>query len=701
MSAGEGCFMLNWADPTSYIHGLTTQQRRVLSKLDVETVGDLLSILPRRYDDYSQLVPIAEIPIGESVTIRARVKQLKKLPTFRKRIVMIRGLLEDDSGTIAITWFNQPWMLEQVKIGDEIYVSGTVRLHPKYGRSFTSPIWESANQETVAAGNIAPVYPLIGQVTQKTLRKIMKAVLDEFDEAPDIVPDSVLRNAKQPNLVTAIRYAHKPETQEQAKLGRQRFAFDEVFYYQLALRLARNKADQGGAPEVSFDEKFAKNFVSKLPFELTPDQKRSAWAALQDMQSMRPMRRLVQGDVGSGKTVVAAFCAAVAHRQGYSAAIMAPTEILAKQHALTLSRFLNQHHIPILLMTSASRIYYENGQEKAMKLSEAKERMIMGRVVAVGTHALLQLGQCPPDLALAIVDEQHRFGVAQREALTVLQRPDAKVPHLLSMTATPIPRSLALTFLGDLDVSIIKTKPAGRKPIKTHVLVGDVGRNLAYKAIIDAVIRGEQAFIVCPLIDPSDKSGSKSVEAEVLRLKTGALKSLKISALHGKMSSADKDKVMADFKDKKADVLIATTVVEVGVDIPNATIMLIESAERFGLAQLHQLRGRIGRSDKDCTCYLVATDESVVTDRLRVMERTNDGFVIAEEDLKMRGSGNVLGTQQSGKNIFRHVRPWEDYAVMQKARDEAIKLMQIDPMLTKYPELRERAESLTESEHGE
>lgn len=670
-------------------------------KLDVETVGDLLSILPRRYDDYSQLVPIAEIPVGESVTIKARVKQLRKVPTFRKRIVMIRGLLEDETGAIAITWFNQPWMLEQIKPGDEIFVSGTVRQHPKYGRSFTSPIWEPATRETVAAGTIAPVYPLIGQVTQKTLRKIMKAVLEEFDDAPDIIPEEVLRNAKQPGMIDAIRYAHKPETQEQAKLGRQRFAFNEVFLYQLALRLARAKADEGGAPKVAFDEKFAKQFAKALPFELTADQKRAIWAALQDMEHERPMRRLVQGDVGSGKTVVAAFCAAMAFRQGMSAALMAPTEILAKQHAATLKRFLGQHHVPVMLMTSSARILYENGEEKEMKLLEAKERMARGRVVAVGTHALLQAGQCPHDLALAIVDEQHRFGVAQREALTVVERPDAKVPHLLSMTATPIPRSLTLTFLGDLDVSIIKTEPAGRKPITTNVLVGEVGRKLAYQAIVDAAISGEQAFIVCPLIDLSDKLGSKSVESETVRLKSGPLKSLKIAALHGKMTAAEKDKVMEEFKEGKSDVLVATTVVEVGVDVPNATIMLIESAERFGLAQLHQLRGRIGRSDKDCTCYLVATDESVSTDRLRVMERTNDGFVIAEEDLKLRGSGNVLSTQQSGKNLFRHVRPWEDFKVMESARDEAVKLMELDAMLDNYAELKTKAESLTESEHGE
>ena len=693
--------MLSWNDPTGYIHGLTPQQRRVLKKLDVETVGELLSILPRRYDDYSQLVPIAKIPVGESVTIKARVKQLRKVPTFRKRIVMIRGLLEDDTGSIAITWFNQPWMLEQIKPGDEIFVSGTVRQHPKYGRSFTSPIWEPATQETIAAGVIAPVYPLIGQVTQKTLRKIMKAVLDEFDDAPELMPEEILRRAKQPDFLDAIRYAHRPENQEQAKIGRQRFAFDEVFLYQLALRLAREKADEGGAPKVAFEEKFAKQFAKVLPFELTADQKRAIWAALQDMEAERPMRRLVQGDVGSGKTVVAAFCAAMAHRQGMSVAMMAPTEILAKQHALTLTRFLGQHHIPVLLMTSSTRILYENGDEKPLKLSEAKERLEQGRVVAVGTHALLQLGQCPPDLALAIVDEQHRFGVAQREALTVVERPDQKVPHLMSMTATPIPRSLQLTFLGDLDVSIIRTKPAGRKPIMTNVLIGDVGRNLAYQALMDAAIRGEQAFIVCPLIDPSDKLGSKSVESETVRLKTGPLKSLKIATLHGKMTAAEKDKVMEEFKEGKVDVLVATTVVEVGVDIPNATIMLIESAERFGLAQLHQLRGRIGRSDKDCTCYLIATDESVSTDRLRVMERTNDGFVIAEEDLKMRGSGNVIGTQQSGKSIFRHVRPWEDFKVMESARDEAVKLLELDVMLKNHPDLRETAESLTETEHSE
>ncbi|MHB8830901.1 MAG: ATP-dependent DNA helicase RecG [Patescibacteria group bacterium] len=692
--------MLAWSDPVTYIHGLTAQQRRVLKQLEVGTVGDLLSILPRRYDDYSNLVKIAYLPIGEPVTLKVKIKQLKKMPSFRRRFMMVRGLLEDETGAISATWFNQPWMLEQLKPGDEIYISGAARRHPRYGLGFVSPLWEPANAETLAAGNIAPVYPLVGQVTQKTLRKIMKAAVEDLSEVTDPMPSEILEKEKLPTLIEALRLVHRPETNEAAELGRHRFVFDEVLYYQLALRLARNLADRGGAPTIKFDETFAKSFVSQLPFELTPDQKRGAWAAFQDMEQGRPMRRLLQGDVGSGKTVVAAFCAAMVYRSGLSTAFMAPTDILAKQHALTLQRFFKKHNIPILLITSSTRYISEGGEETKLTVQEAKDRLAVGRIVAVGTHALLEREQCPSDLALAIVDEQHRFGVAQREALTVLERPDKMVPHLLSMTATPIPRSLTLTLLGDLDVSIIRTKPAGRLPITSRILVGDVGRNLAYQAIKEAISRHEQAFIVCPLIDPSDKLGSKSVEEEIVRLRTGPLKGAKLLALHGKMSAADKDQAMNDFKDKKADVLIATTVVEVGVDIPNATVMLIESAERFGLAQLHQLRGRIGRSDKPCTCYLTATDEDADISRLRVLERTNDGFVVAEEDLKIRGSGNLLGFEQSGKGIFKYARP-DDIGIMSQARDTASQILKDDPLLQAHISLRERAEQIRETAHGE
>lgn len=692
--------MLSWNDPVAFVHGLSPQQRRVLKTLETQTVADLLSVLPRRYDDYSNLAKIADLKAGEPATVKVKIKSLNKVPTFRRRMVIVRGLLEDATGAISATWFNQPWMLEQLKTGDEIYVSGTVTRHPRFGRSFVSPIWEPATAEVVAAGNIAPVYPLTGQVAQKTLRKITKALIQDLTEVPDDMPADIKRRHAMPDLLDAVKWAHWPDSLDQAERGRLRFVFDEILLYQLALRVARNRADRGGAPTMPFDEAFAKTFVSKLPFELTADQKRAAWAAFQDMGASRPMRRLLQGDVGSGKTVVAAFCAAMAYRAGLSAGLMAPTDILAKQHAKTLERFLAPHHIPILLMTSASRFLYENGNEEKLTPAQARERLARGRVVAVGTHALLEKGQCPSDLGLAIVDEQHRFGVAQREALTVLERPDGLVPHLLSMSATPIPRSLALTFLGDLDVSVIRAKPAGRKPVATRVLVGEPGRAMAYGAIREAAKRGEQAFVVCPLVDPSDVLGVKSVEEEKSRLASGPLKGLRVAAVHGKLSSADKDAAMGDFKDKKSDVLVATTVVEVGVDVPNATVMLIESAERFGLAQLHQLRGRIGRGDKPCTCFLVATDEEAPLARLKVLERTNDGFEVAEEDLRLRGQGNILGLQQSGRGAFRYSRP-EDVSTMVQARDAALELLREDPLLENHPDLRAHADKLRETAHGE
>ena len=317
--------MLAWNDPVTFIHGLTSQQRRVLKNLEVETVGDLLSIMPRRYDDYSNLVKIAYVPMGEPVTLKVKIKALKKQPTFRRRISIIKGLLEDETGTISVTWFNQPWMLEHLQPGDEIYVSGEARRHPKYGTGFVSPLWEPANDETLAAGHIAPVYPLTGQVTQKTLRKIMKTAVQDLDDIEDDLPPEIVKEYSLPDPLTAVNLIHKPDSLESAEKGRARFVFEEILFYQLALRLARNRADLGGAPAVEFDQSFAKKFVAGLPFELTPDQKRGAWACFQDMEKARPMRRLLQGDVGSGKTVVAAFCAAMVYRAGYSVAFMAPT----------------------------------------------------------------------------------------------------------------------------------------------------------------------------------------------------------------------------------------------------------------------------------------------------------------------------------------------------------------------------------------
>ncbi len=706
--------MLQWNDPLSFIHDLTWQQRRALKSLDIQTVGELLSLFPRRYDDYSRLVPILKIPTGIPVTIKGIVKEIKEVPTFRRQIKIVRAIVSDASGSITVTWFNQPWLVKQLKIGDEIFLSGAVTQRPRFGRGFTSPLWEFAppfakgGAETIAAGVVAPVYPLTGSITQKTLRKVMKAAVEDVEFPEDWMPDDVRRAPGVVSLADAYRFVHRPASLDEAEQGRRRFAFGELLVYQLALRLARREADTAGAPRIFFDEPFAKKFVSGLPFELTSDQKKAIWQAVKDMESNRPMRRLLQGDVGSGKTVVAAMLAALTFRAGYSSALMAPTDLLAKQHAETLYRFLAPHQIPVLLLTSSSRYLYEkvgtseNTQRERSSLptDATRERIVQGRVVVVGTHALLERGASPPDLALAVVDEQHRFGVAQREALVVAPRSDGKVPHLLSMSATPIPRSLALTLLGDLDVSIISTKPAGRLPITTKLYVGEEGREAAEELIRREAAKGQRAFIVCPLIDDSDVLGVKSVEMEARRLQSGPLQNLRIGVLHGKMPAKEKDETMQKFVDGKIDVLVATTVVEVGVDVPEATVMCIEGAERFGLAQLHQLRGRVGRSFHQSYCLLIATDEGMSLQRLRVMERTNDGFVVAEEDLRLRGEGNLLGTEQSGKAIFTAAR-MNDFELMAKAREVSEELLRDDPTLSRHAALKKIVTQMRETRHRE
>ncbi len=692
--------MLNWSDPVSFIHGLSPQARKALKTLELETVGALLDTFPRRYDDYSHVTPIAQAPTGEPVTVRATVQELKAAPTFRRRIAIIKGILNDASGSIGVTWFNQPWLLKQLKSGDEIFVSGTVTQRPRFGRGFTSPLWEPATEATLAAGNIAPVYPLKGAIAQKTLRKITKLVIEEVAFPEEWIPEALRVRADLSEIGWAYRMIHWPESMTDAERARRRFAFGELLAYQLAMRAARQEADVHGAPVVKFDEPFAKAFAASLPFEMTADQKRAVWAAVKDMETGRPMRRLLQGDVGSGKTAVAAMLAALVARSGASAAFMAPTEILAHQHAQTFHRSLTPHQIPVLLLTSSARILWEGGEEAKLTTAEARERLARGRIVAVGTHALLERGQAPPDIALAIVDEQHRFGVAQREALSVDARSDQLVPHLLSMSATPIPRSLALTLHGDLDVSIIRTKPAGRQPVATKVLVGEAGREQAYDLIRREVADGRQAFIVCPLIDPSDALGARSVESETRRLQGGPLRGLRVGMLHGKMSSAEKEQRMQDVVRGAIDVLVATTVVEVGVDVPNATVMLIEGAERFGLAQLHQLRGRVGRSSHPSHCLLVASDGVDATRRLRVLERTNDGFEIAEEDLKIRGEGNLLGVQQSGQAVFKTARP-DDLELMALSREAAAQIIDMDPGLKQHPKLAAVVDALRAESHQE
>lgn len=692
--------MLDIADPVARIPDLNQAQKRALKKYNISTVGELLSILPRRYDDYSNTTPIAQAPIGQPVTLKVTVESIKKVPGFRRRITIIRAKVMDVSGSLNVVWFNQPWLLEELKPGRDIFLSGTVTYRQKFGRQMGNPIWEPLEAMTVAAGTVSPVYPLTGSVAQKTMRELMARVVNEIGEIQDPVPESIRTRFELLDLKNAYKMINRPKSMEEAEQGRRRLAFDEFFTYRLALEATRIEANEAGSPEVYFDAPFAKKFVATLPFALTDDQKRAAWAAFKDMQKAVPMRRLLQGDVGSGKTVVAAFLMAMAYRSGHSAVLMAPTEILAKQHAETIRRFAaGADQVSVMLLTSGDKRIWEAGEERKLKLQGAQERITGGRIIVIGTHALLYRDVIPRDTALAVVDEQHRFGVCQREALSVARRPDGLAPHLLSMTATPIPRSLALTLYGDLDISIIRMKPKGRLEVQTKVLVGEE-RQRSYDRIRSEVRRKHRVFVICPLIDESDKLGVKSATEEAKRLASGPLKGLRIGLLHGRMSAADKDGVMNSFVEGLLDVLVSTTVVEVGVDVVEATVMAIEGAERFGLAQLHQLRGRVGRAHYQSYCYLLTDAEGASRDRLAVLEQTNDGFVIAEEDLKRRGEGNLLGTQQSGEALFRAGRSG-DIELMMAARKSAKDVLESDPDLKIHPILRQIVERLRETSHGE
>lgn len=689
---------LKLTDPVGFIKGATPSVRRAWESLGIKTIEDLLTTLPRRYDDFSQTVAIANTQNGDVVTIKGKVTQAKKMHTFRKNMSMTAVKLSDDTGTMTLTFFNQPWLLQEMVEGREIIVAGKVSLG-RFGRQMTRPLWEPAEKATIAAGKIAPVYGLSGTLVQKTYRRLMQLALEQIEWPDDGLSEEWRSRYQLLAWQQAIKQAHEPETMDQAEKARKRLAFDELVTYQLALKSIMTETDAAGAFALPFDEQFAKKFVKELPFQLTDDQKIVAWKCINDMQLPKPMRRLIQGDVGSGKTVVAAFLAALVYRHGQSAALLAPTDILAKQHAETLIRFFAPFQIPLVLLTQKTKEYIHLGERKKLTLPDLDDVVKKGNQIIIGTHAIMVGSRLPKDLALAIVDEQHRFGVNQRETLAAFRRDDQKVPHFLSMTATPIPRSLALTLYGGLDVSLIHQKPSGRLPIKTTVCVSD-GREQAYEAVRHAVARGEKAFIVCALIDASDVLGVRSVTDEFKRLQVGPLKNIRLGMLHGRMKAAEKDEQMRQINAGELDALIATSVIEVGVDVPKATVILIEGAERFGLAQLHQLRGRVGRSNIQSFCYLLTDVQAESLERLHLMEQISDGMRLAEEDLKIRGSGHLMGTTQSGHWAFQAAR-MTDVDIMLAAKECAEHWLKQDHQLESFPIWKEKVRRLQESSHLE
>jgi ATP-dependent DNA helicase RecG len=660
--------------PTTVLTGVGSVNAKRLEALGIFTLGDMLYHFPRRYDDFSKLTRIVDLLYGQEVTIMGELKSVNNRPLKGGRRSVVEALIDDGTGALRVSWFNQPWMARNLRVGEDIVLAG--KIDQFQGRlTMSSPEWEAVDKEQLHTNRIVPVYPLSADMGQRWLRGLMKRVVSYWGpRVPDPLPEPLVIGAKVLPLSEALQQVHFPTSQEALTLARIRLAFDELFLLQLAVLLQKKAWEGKSATRFDAPQAWLNDQIVNLPFALTNAQQMALADLLKDLDSGRPMNRLLQGDVGSGKTVVAAICMATVTRAGAQAAIMAPTGILAEQHFATLTRLM----VGKSLREGELRLIV--GSTPEAEKAEIRQGLGDGSIrIVVGTHTLIEDPILFSQLEMIVIDEQHRFGVGQRAKL----RNKGTNPHLLVMTATPIPRSLALTVYGDLDLSVIGELPPGRQEIQTS-LVLPRERARAYGLIRNEVAAGRQAFIIYPLIEESeDMEGTKAAVTEHKRLQTEVFPDLKVELLHGRMTADEKDKVMARFRDGKAHILVSTTVVEVGVDIPNATVMIIESANRFGLAQLHQLRGRVGRGGAQSFCILVPeSDNNAENERLKALLESNDGFILAEKDLQQRGPGQFIGRQQSGYLDFQ-LASLSDARLIDKARRQAEDLLASDPTLSK------------------
>lgn len=626
-----------------------------LQRMGITTARDLLFHFPNRYEDWSAQSKIGQLKPFINASLRVSIQEIKNRKTPRRRMTLTEALVADETGNLHVLWFNQPFLLKTLEVGTKISLSGKVELDGKR-LIMKSPKYEvlKAGSDALFTARILPIYPLSMNVTQKQMQFLVSQAMSAALDIEDPLPLELREKHHFPSLAQALQYVHYPENQEQISLAQKRFAFEELFYLQIQVAQLRETNDSQRAPELKFYEQEVRDFVGTLPFELTDDQKKAAWHVFLDTQKPAPMNRLLQGDVGSGKTVICALAMYNVALNGYQSVAMAPTEVLAHQHFETFKRLYAGTEFPVLLLTRSKRRLFRDDEEREVTKFEAAKLVGKGEcAIVVGTHALLQPEIMFRQLGLAIIDEQHRFGVQQRKALRENSQSEL-MPHLLSMTATPIPRTLMLSLYGDLEVSSIRQKPKDRLPIITRVVRKDE-RAKAYDFIREQLSAGRQAYVVCPLIEESDKMEVASVSEELKRI-VKTFPKFKAAMLHGKLKSDEKEAVMRAFKDGKTHLLVSTTVIEVGVDVPNATVMIIEGAERFGLSQLHQIRGRVGRGKEQSYCFLFASQPiPAVIDRLQKFVRCRDGFEVAELDLQTRGAGEMLGTRQSGVQALRYV----------------------------------------------
>jgi ATP-dependent DNA helicase RecG len=661
------------------LKGVGEASAKLLYKLGIKTVSDLINNIPRKYDDYSHVIKVREIRPG-TVTLKVRIHSVKKRYS-KKGLHITEALASDDSGSVHVMWFNQPYRANSIKSDAEYYLRGEFASNYRF-LVITNPVCELVSKFPLHTARLVPNYKLTKGISSSKLRRFTKSAFDVYTPK-ETLPRWLIKDRNLIDRKSALFTMHFPENLEALALARRRIGFDELFEMSLASALNKRDFANETAVHVPFQENIVTKFVKSLPFKLTDDQRKASWQILLDMTKGSPMNRLLEGDVGSGKTVVATIAMINVASYGLQASLMAPTELLASQHALTIENILPQN--------LKNKVVFLSGSMNKNQKAKANKAIADGSAqIIIGTHALFQSGVKFYNLGLAVIDEQHRFGVQQRKNL----QGKAKVmPHILNMTATPIPRSLMLTLFGEMDASIIAQLPKGRKKPTTKVLQPEQ-RKLLYESLKPSLESGQQMFVVCPQIEENTDQPGRSLSVNAIYKQLSIwYKNYKVGLLHGKLKSEEKEAIMKDFISNKYDVLVATTVIEVGVDVPNATIMVVEGADRFGLAQLHQLRGRVGRRDIEGQCFLIMTENGNVSKRLKVIEQENDGFKLAEYDLELRGPGAVYGTIQHGALDLR-VAKITDINLIQEARSAANQFINKNENMLKYPQLKARVDSL-------
>ncbi|MCD6402333.1 ATP-dependent DNA helicase RecG [bacterium] len=696
---------MDLSTPVEKIPYVGAGYQKKLKKLGIRNIRDLFFHFPHRYEDFSNLLQISEAKIGEKVCVLGKIQRIENTKTWKKKMILTTALVKDDSGSLRVVWFNQPYLVNVLKEGDKICLAGKISMGPE-GLYLQNPAYEKiktfdlSKDKLLHTGRLVPVYPETEGLSSRWLRFIIRPLLTKLkNKLKDPLPEKIRSKYKLLTLSEALFQIHFPSTKKLAREAKKRFSFQELFILSLVVLREKLKIAKENAFSIPIKLEIIKRFVNSLPFKLTNAQKKVAWQILKDLEKKIPMNRLLEGDVGSGKTVVAVLAALNVVKAGYQVAFMAPTEILAKQHFKEVSNLLKNFKLKIALLTG------KESKINRKKISRKKllEKLKNGEVdILIGTHALIQKEVKFGKLAFVILDEQHRFGVRQRAKLC--QQPNF-IPHFLSMTATPIPRTLALTVYGDLDLSIIDELPKGRKKVITKV-IPPKKRKMAYEFIKGEVKKGRQVFVICPRIEAKNTKSLgwaevKAVKEEYKKLSEEVFSDLRVAMLHGRLSSEEKERIMEDFKKRKIDILVSTSVIEVGIDVPNATVIMIEGAERFGLAQLHQFRGRVGRGKHQSFCLLFTDSPAKRTrKRLEALLTCEDGFTLSEKDLEIRGPGDFSGVRQWGipdlpmaslKNLY----------LVEKTKNAAKEILSEDPELKTYPLLRKELAKFRERIHLE